>query len=159
MALANFQKAISEIAGRAGNVFVGSNGSTWYHMGIVKGLSVKATPLVTERDTAGREFQYGYDVEVQMVLMQSAWARTADFSDLMDSTGNGIYFKLTDRPATTAGASAATGVTLQNAIASVSPEFMFSSAESGVTITIRGHVSKTAFNSFTASGGTLVFDL
>jgi hypothetical protein len=167
MALANFQKAISEIVGRAGNMFVLDTvpaTDAWTHLGIVKGLKVTATPLVTERDTTGREFQYGYDVRVECSLMQSAYSRAADFSSLLDDSGNGITVKITDRPAAEAnlgsatGADSAAGIRFNNTIFTVEPVWDYASAESTVNLKFGGHVPKDAFDSFGATGGTLTFD-
>lgn len=153
---------------RQGNVFVLSDdGLAAVTLGRVRGVFFRAAPVLSERDSTGRQSTMGYDITVQIIMMQTEGADLdGAFALGAPGTGddgqNGFNVFLADEPMSTATAitewaTPTKGIKLKNALIQVSPDINFSGEEGGITLTINGIVTASALLDF-STNKTVTFD-
>ncbi len=160
MALSAFTKNTQENVYRAGGCFVSDDsGVNYYDLGQIVGgqFKVTGTPVLAEKDSAGRPKQLGMDVSLQFTLEQTADVQLALLDELSDPASNGLWFKFTTIHTNAAGAGAAAGYVFKNVLPNVGADLDFGGGNSMIPITAEGRVSMLAFV-LLGSGQTLTFD-
>jgi hypothetical protein len=162
MALSDFQKNVGRNVFRQGSVFV-RDGSVWRDLGQVKDVNLEWEPVVTDADTAGRQKQLAADVTFTFVMQQTSDTEIANLTDIIagGALANGLRLKITNAIVAVAGAEAATGINLMNALPVISGKIDFNGgAESMLTVECKGRVSITQLTNLGKSVGsyTLTFD-
>jgi len=144
MALSDFTKDLSEVSFRGGGAFVSDDdGVTWNDLGRVKGVQFSWSKVTTDPDTAGRPMQAAADVTVQITLTQTAADQLTNLDLLTNPAGNGLWLKLTEVFTDAAGAGAAAGFTIKNAIFTLDGQIMFDNSESAIPLETAGRVPMT----------------
>lgn len=162
-------KRVQNVRVRQGNAFILSDdGLAAATFGRIRDTFFRAAPVLSERDSTGRQSTMGYDITVQIMMMQTESA-DLDAAFAMGSPGtgddgqNGFNVFLADEPMSTATAitewaTPTKGIKLKNALIQVSPDINFSGQEGGgITLTINGIVTAAALLDFSTTK-TVTFD-
>lgn len=153
MALTDFTRDFSNVIERAGGVFV-DDGGQWRDMGVVKNVQISFSPVQTEADVGGRQKMLAADVTIEFVMQQTSATELAALVDVIDASGSGLKFKVTEDKVGASGAAAASGMTISNATASVNGTIMFDSSESNLSFSIAGRLSTADLAAFLSGADT-----
>lgn len=162
-------KSVNNVRIRQGNAFILSDdGLAAATFGRIRDTFFRAAPVLSERDSTGRQSTMGYDITVQIMMMQTE-GEDLDGAFAMGSpaTGddgqNGFNIFLADEPMDTAEAitewaTPTKGIKLRNALIQVAPDINFSGEGGGITLTINGIVTASALLDFSTTK-TVIFDV
>ena len=147
MALSAFAKNLANDIYRAGGAFLSEDaGVTYRDMGQVKGGEISFDPIVTDLDTAGREKQLGFTMEVLFIMQQTSDTELGSLDAVVNPTpANGLWLKMSTVHTNAAGAAAAAGYLFKNVLPVASGRINLSGNESNITVTIKGRVSVANF--------------
>lgn len=146
---------------------------TYRNFGRVKNAGITFEPVVTEKDTAGREIEMCWDVTATFVMMQTTDDEMAVLGSLAepeDNSGhydNGYFIFFSDEPQTSStvylgeadGLPSVLGFGFDNVLLKPSASIQLNAEESMITIEFSGRIGRDALNSFNLTDGNiLTFD-
>jgi len=153
MALSDFQAQADNIEGKIMDAFV-HDGSSYYSLGALQDVTVSFSPVTQDADVAGREKTLAVDIDVTVVMQQTAANEFSALTDLVTPTGKGVTMKLTKTPTTASSAGSTAGYEFQNTFPSFEGEFDGSGEGSSFTVSFGGRV----FPSDLSDPSTIKFD-
>lgn len=146
MPLSNFDTLAEDVKGRILDGYViqpdqDSDGNPEVHpMGHLQDITISYSPVTQDADVKGREKQIAMDVEVTLVMQQTAQGEFQALTELVQPTGQGRTIKLVDRLTAKADVPTTTGHEFVNVFPMFEGEFDGSGEGSSFTVTFGGRV-------------------
>lgn len=141
--------------------------------GRIKNAGINFEPVVTEKDTAGREIELAWDVTATFVMMQTTDDEIAVMGSLAEPDDNatlydnGYFVFFSDEPQTTStvylgeadGLPSVLGFGFDNVLIKPTLSVQLNAEESMITIEFSGRIGRDALDTFNLTDGNiLTFD-